>query len=562
MLLSIHIENVALIKELDLDFAKGFTALTGETGAGKSILVDSINMITGRRTSREVIRTGEESCFVSATFAQIDKKTLKRLAELGFDCEDGSVMLSKTLSLDGRSVSKINARTVPQAVLKSVSAVLININGQNDFYSLFDSANHLEYLDSYAYDNIEGFSGVMREYLDEYRRYAEAKARLEELSEKEKDRNTRIDFLRYQAGEIDGANIKIGEEESLSSQKAILLNREKISSSVKGAYHALMGASNRTAAYDRVVFATEQIDMIKEIDSRLASVCERLNELSYDIEALSEELAGLDGEDGGNPQVLLDQIEARLDTIYRTTKKYGMRDGELLAYLERIREEIAALEEYDDTLKRCAAEYESCRELCVNAALRLNEKRSAAGERLERLIEEELVFLDMEKVRFQAVLLPMSEPNESGCGAFGFYVSTNTGEPPKPIESVASGGELSRIILALKTVLAKSYDVGTVIFDEIDTGLSGKTSRKIGITLKRLSARRQVISVTHSAQVASAADSHYKIVKEETDGRTVTQVIPLKREERILEIARILGGVIITDAVKESARELLDEKLM
>ncbi len=562
MLLSIHIENVALIKETDIDFSGGFTVLTGETGAGKSILIDSINMITGRRTTRDMIRTGENFCFVGATFAEIDDKTKAKISQLGFECEDDSIMLSKTLYADGRSISKINTRTVPQTILKSVSSILITINGQNDSYSLIDNAYHLEYVDLFAYDNIEGFSDLKSEYQNIFEAYNNIKSKLDDFTKKEKDRRSRIDFLKFQTQEIEGAKIKIGEEDNLLSQKAMLLNSEKISSSVKGAYHSLMGASNRTSAYDRLIYACEQIEAIKDMNPQLTSVYEKLNDLSYEIEALSEEISKFVKDGSENPEIILDKIESRLDTIYKIKKKYGMEDKEILEYCEGAKKEIESLEEYDVNLKKLSDEFQEYRIKCIEKSVAVNTKRKAAADLLKKSIETELAFLEMETVKFSVIIEDMPEPNENGCGRFGFYVSTNIGEPLKPIESVASGGELSRLMLALKTVLAKSYDVGTVIFDEIDTGLSGKTSRKIGISLKRLSNQRQVIAVTHSAQVASASDNHYKISKEETEGRMVTSVTQLSRDERIEEIARILGGVTITKTVMESAKELIDEELI
>ncbi len=558
MLASLHIENVALIKRLDIDFENGFTVLTGETGAGKSILIDSINLVCGARSSRDIIRSGEDECFVSALFCDFDHATLSALSELGIepDPDDGMLLLSRRFSSDGRSTSKIGTRTVPVSVLKAVSSHLISMSEQHDSYSLINSDLHVDYLDRFASSVYEEFSEIKQRYKESYSLYKKAKSELNSAHIDESERKSQLDFLRYQYKEIEAAKIKSGEEQKLIEERNIIRNSEIISKAIKGTAALLMGSA-KPGIYDRLIMSAENIEKIADVIPDGNEFVSRLQNLSSQVQEINDELMRHLPKHTEDPTFLLDKIESRLDTISGIKAKYGETEDEVIRTFEEISSRISFFEQYEFSIKELEEAEKKARLECETCAAELRCAREKSAEILSEKINSEFDFLDMGGVQFTVNFKDLSEPLENGDCEIEFYVKTNLGEPFKSLSGIASGGELSRIMLALMKILAGCDSIGTVVFDEIDTGVSGKTSSKIGISIKTLSHEHQVICVTHSAQVSSVAHHHYKISKSEAGGRMQTSVVKLNPDERVSEIARILGGVTVTDHALEMARELI-----
>ena len=558
MLASLHIENVALIKRLDIDFENGFSVLTGETGAGKSILIDSINLVCGARSSRDIIRSGEEECFVSALFCDLDNTTLSSLAELGIvpDPDDGTLLLSRRFSSDGRSVSKIGTRTVPVSVLKSVSTHLISMSEQHDSYSLINSDLHIDYLDRFAFSVCDDFSQIKQRYKDSYTLYKKAKNELNSAHIDEGERKSKLDFLRYQYKEIEAAKIKTGEEQSLIDERNIIRNSETISKAIRGTAALLMGSS-KPGIYDRLIMSAENIEKIADVIPDGNEFVFKLQNISSQVQDINDSLMRHLPKHTEDPTFLLDKIEARLDVISGIKAKYGETEDDVIKVFEEISSQISFFEQYEFSIKELEEAERKAFEECTSCARELRLAREKSAKILSDKINEEFSFLDMDGVKFTVNFKDVNELLENGDCEIEFYVKTNPGEPFKSLSGIASGGELSRIMLALMKILAGCDSVGTVVFDEIDTGVSGKTSSKIGISIKTLSSEHQVICVTHSAQVSAVAHYHYKISKNETDGRMQTSVKLLNYDERVSEIARILGGVTVTDHALETARELI-----
>ncbi len=562
MLRSLHIENVALIKRLDIDFDEGFSVLTGETGAGKSILIDSINLVCGSRASRDIIRSGEDECFVSALFDSLNQSCVDSLSQLGVevDEDDGSIFISRRFMADGRSVCKINSRTVPVSLLKAASGYLISMSEQHDSYSLLNAQMHLEYLDRFSLFADKSFKDKKDKYLFDFETFEKAKTALNSARIDESERLTRLEFLKYQQKEIKEAKIKKGEEEDLLSERNVVRNSEVVSRAIRGTTALLMGSS-KPGAYDRILMSAENVEMISEYIPEGQELVSRLQGLAGEISSISDTLLRVLPRDVDNPSALLDKIEARLDTISRIKKKYGDTEEAILLYLDDIEKQISFYEEYEFSIKELEEREQEARLACLASAEVLRGARESAATLLAEKINSEFEFLDMKNVLFKVEFETLSEPSEHGDALPEFFVRTNPGEPFKKLANIASGGELSRMLLALKKTLAGCDSIGTVVFDEIDTGVSGKTSSKIGISIKELSRHSQVICVTHSAQVSAMASHHYKISKSESDGRMFTLVEKLRDEERVMEISRILGGVTVTDHAIETARELISQGL-
>ncbi|MBE6687896.1 MAG: DNA repair protein RecN [Ruminococcaceae bacterium] len=556
MLSSVHIENIALISKLDVDFTDGFTAFTGETGAGKSILIDSINMVSGARMNKDIIRTGTDSCVVSAVFSDISASAAKKIEEYGISVDDDNMlMVQRSMTLDGKSVSKVNGRTVPQSVLKNICSVLINIYGQHEFYSLTDASGHIEYVDGFA-----DCEALKNEYRRQYETLCDIKRRMDSLEMDESEKAQRLDFLRFQIAEISSAKLSVGEEESLLEEKNRIQNFEKISESAQTAYLALYG-SDKKSAYSCINTAIESIDDLSDIIPSLSEDSEKLTEYLYEIRDIAEKVIAFKPDLNDDPTKLLDDIEERLDLIYRLKKKYALPVAGIMEHFGRIQQEMNDIELSAENIEKLHLEYSEQKKKVLSVAGELTKKRKSAALEIEKKIKEQLVFLDMPGVIFKVDLRPIAQDGfgDNGADEIEFMISTNIGEPLKSMAKIASGGELSRIMLAIKSVLALNDDIPTVIFDEIDTGISGKTSHKVGINLKKLADSMQVFCVTHSAQVASLATNHYKIEKLLTDGRMQTHVKELCDAERENEIARILGGIDVTESVIATARELIEQ---
>ena len=553
MLLSLHIENVAVIKCVDIDFEKGFTALTGETGAGKSILIDSIGFLLGARGDQELLRTGEEKAVVSAMFGDLGEDCRRLLAEneLAPD-EDGNLLLTRTLGADGRTQCKVNGRAVGTYTLRAVAPSLISIHGQSDNLQLLKSENHLSMLDAYAENKT-----ARDTYAAAYAAMQDARRALEALQMSDAEKQKKTETLTHTVQLLESAKLHAGEEEKLLAERKIVADAERISRQTSFVYRALRDAEKGNAAYilDRCAAALTQI---ADTVPRAGELAARLGDMKYEIEDIADTVYDFTGDIGDDPAARLDRIESRLDMLDKLKKKFMTDEAGLLEKLTAAKQELVALSDLSDETARAQKTLDEKTAAAVAAAEVLTASRRAAAERLVPLVSGELAFLDMEKVRFLTDIRPAAL-SATGADAVEFLISANPGEEPRPIAKIASGGELARIMLALKSVFADSFGVQTVIYDEIDAGVSGKTARKIGIKLKKSAQDTQTICVTHSAQIASLADRQLLIQKQVVGTRTETQVAEITGEDRVREIARILGGVTVSETMRSSARELIEE---
>ena len=553
MLLSLHIENVAVIKCVDIDFEKGFTALTGETGAGKSILIDSIGFLLGARGDRELLRTGEEKAVVSAMFGDLGEDCCRLLAEneLAPD-EDGNLLLTRTLGADGRTQCKVNGRAVGTYTLRAVAPSLISIHGQSDNLQLLKSENHLSMLDAYAENKT-----ARDTYAAAYAAMQDARRALEALQMSDAEKQKKTETLTHTVQLLESAKLHAGEEEKLLAERKIVADAERISRQTSFVYRALRDAEKGNAAYilDRCAAALTQI---ADTVPRAGELAARLGDMKYEIEDIADTVYDFTGDIGDDPAARLDRIESRLDKLDKLKKKFMTDEAGLQEKLTAAKQELVALSDLSDETARAQKALDEKTAAAVAAAEVLTASRRAAAERLVPLVSGELAFLDMEKVRFLTDIRPAAL-SATGADAVEFLISANPGEEPRPIAKIASGGELARIMLALKSVFADSFGVQTVIYDEIDAGVSGKTARKIGIKLKKSAQGTQTICVTHSAQIASLADRQLLIQKQVVGTRTETQVAEITGEDRVREIARILGGVTVSETMRSSARELIEE---
>lgn len=557
MLDTLHIENIAVVREADLDFPTGLTVLTGETGAGKSIIIDSINLLLGARPQRELIRTGENTALVSAVFSDIGAELAEMMRNAGLRTEeDGSVLLQRTVSLDGKAATRINGRPLTVSMQKELAAQLISIHGQHDNQVFLKPESHIFFLDSYA-----GIDTELSAYGVLYTEYRELRAKLKALSRDEQEKARLAELLRYQINDIDSGHLKAGEEEQLLQRRDKIRNAEKIAKYAKNVYRALYRSEKSYSASEQLDRAVSALEQMTEFFPKAAEYAEKLSGFRYEIEDIAEAVEGLLSGEDDDPTALLDKLEGRLETISRLKKKYGATVEDVLAFRKKSAEELEEITLSDEKITELNEQLAKLKKELDRAAAVLTEKRRAAGKELSAHIMEELAFLDMEKVRFSVNVHACEDVGYTARGrdCVEFLISTNPGEPLKPLDRIASGGELSRIMLAAKCVTAKSEKVRTMIFDEVDTGVSGKTSQKIGLKLRELGRSGcQVLCVTHSAQIAALADRHLFISKHETGGRTETTVTPLDREGRIREIARIIGGIELTDSVLAAAEEMLD----
>ena len=558
MLLSLHIENVAVIKCVDIDFEKGFTALTGETGAGKSILIDSIvvdslSLALGARAGRELLRTGEGKAVVSAMFGDLGEDCCRLLAEneLAPD-EDGNLLLTRTLGADGRTQCKVNGRAVGTYTLRAVAPSLISIHGQSDNLQLLKSENHLSMLDAYAENKT-----ARDTYAAAYAAMQDARRALEALQMSDAEKQKKTETLTHTVQLLESAKLHAGEEEKLLAERKIVADAERISRQTSFVYRALRDAEKGNAAYilDRCAAALTQI---ADTVPRAGELAARLGDMKYEIEDIADTVYDFTGDIGDDPAARLDRIESRLDKLDKLKKKFMTDEAGLIEKLADAKHELAALSDLSDETVRAQKTRDEKTAAAVAAAEVLTASRRAAAERLVPLVSGELAFLDMEKVRFLTDIRPAAL-SATGADAVEFLISANPGEEPRPIAKIASGGELARIMLALKSVFADSFGVQTVIYDEIDAGVSGKTARKIGIKLKKSAQGTQTICVTHSAQIASLADRQLLIQKQVGGTPTETQVAEITGEDRVREIARILGGVTVSETMRSSARELIEE---
>ena len=550
MLELLHIENIAIIERADISFARGFNALTGETGAGKSIVIDALGAVLGQRTSRELIRTGADKAFVSAEFSGVSA-ALPALADNGLAPEeDGTLLLQREVHGDGKNVCRVNGRPVTVAQLRGIGASLLNIHGQHDGQQLLDEEQHLVYLDRFGrVDEALALCAARCAALRETQR----EIRTLEMDEAEKAR--RVDMLRHQIGELERADLREGEEEELLARRSILRNGEKFLAAISEADACLNGGDEGLGAVSAIKEAEDALRGLRSLGDEFIALSDRLESLRCEAYDLAETIRDKRGEYDFSPQEL-DAVESRCDQLYRLRKKYGSSVEDMLAFLGRSREELERIEYADDRIAQLRQTMNKQEAAAMEAARALSDQRKAAAKELEARISRELSELDMPKLRF-SIDFQEKELAEDGIDAVAFLMSANVGEALRPIHKIASGGELSRIMLALKNVLAEQDSVMTMVFDEVDTGVSGRAAQRVAEKLARLSRTRQVLCVTHLPQLAAMADTHFGVEKGEENGRTLTRVTVLDRAARRREIARLSGGELLSETLLSGAEELL-----
>lgn len=548
MLELLHIENIAIIEAADIEFAPGFNALTGETGAGKSIVIDSLSAVLGQRTSRELIRTGAEKAFVSAAFSGMAPELTE---ELGIQPEaDGTLLLQREIQTDGKNVCRVNGRPVTVGQLRALGARLLNIHGQHDGQQLLDEEQHIVYLDSFG--RVESLAIT---YAEKYKNFTDIRRQIGALQMDEAEKARRVDTLQYQIEELRRAKLKSGEEEELTARRGMLRNAEKFLDAVAGADYALNGDDSGGGALSALRQAQDALGGVRHLDDAFGQLYERLGEAYsevYDIAATVEDKRGeLDVSPGE-----LDRVESRMDLLYRLKKKYGATVEDMLDYQARCEAELAQIEDAGDTLARLEQALSKAEKGARQSAQALSDARKAAADRLTAQILTELLQLDMGKIRF-AVDFAEKPLDSDGMDTVRFLMSANAGEELRPIHKIASGGELARIMLAMKNVLSEQDHVGTMVFDEVDTGVSGRAAQKVAEKMARISRRKQVLCVTHLPQLAAMADTHFSVEKGERGGRTYTEVRRLDREQRRRELARLTGGSHVSQTMLDGAEELL-----
>ena len=554
MLVRLLIENVALIEKLELELGPGFTVLTGETGAGKSIIIDGINLVLGSRGSRELISYGKERCRVTGVFDVTgDERVLNELRRMEIECADGILTISRELSINGKSLCRINGTVMPVSAIKPVTDLLVDVHGQHEHQSLLDEKNHLAVIDAYDEEHI----APLREASDAvYAEYSRVKARLEGGFLSEAERERRIDILKYQINEISAANLKVGEEESIEEELKLLTNSERISEGLASAFGSLLGDGG---AVNSLREAVASMRGISDLSNDFSASYSRLSDLYYELEDAAYSVRDMQFGAEYDPK-RIDALETRLDVIDALKHKYGRTEAEVLGFLSEAEKELEELT--GDSAEREALERKKAelKAKYLEAAGRLTAARKKAAERLCTLAEEQLKELGMKKARMGAEFtLIDEEPHEGGSDSVSMLLSANEGEPLKSLSKVASGGELSRIMLALKTVITDADSIPTLIFDEVDSGISGLTANTVGLRMKRIAARHQVLCVTHLPQIAAFADAHYFVSKHEEGGKTVTTVKPLGMEERPYELARIMGAEAGSSSAVIHAAELIEK---
>lgn len=549
MLSNLQIENIAVIKSASIDFENGFNVMTGETGAGKSIVIDSLNAILGERTSRELIRSGADSASVCAEFQNVGDNVKNELEKLGIE-KDDTLIVSRKLTPDGKNVCRINGMPATVSMLKALGVQLVNIHGQLDNQSLLSPETHCSFIDKLA-----GSGRELNEFKELYSLYIKKENELKSLNTDENEKNRRLDILNYQIEEIQKADIRPGEKDELTEKLGFLRNAEKVLDLLHTAYAALNGDGEMPGAADVAADAASKLLSAADYSSDFAETANGVNDAAMNLSAYTEELRDKIYSLDYDPNET-ERAEERLDVIYRLSQKYGDSEEDILAYLENAEKERDALSFSDERAEQLRAETEKAYNEALAAAKKLSEIRIEAGKKFSADVERELAFLDMPSVKF-IVNDSVGELYENGIDNIEFLLSANAGEEPKPLSKIASGGELSRIMLAIKCVLSELDDIDTLIFDEIDSGVSGRAALKIAAKMKELSKTHQVICVTHLAQIAAFADEHKLISKEEKDGRTYTCIASLDYNGRKYELARIMGGLTVTQSILNSAEELL-----
>lgn len=553
MLTTLYIENIAVIEKTSIDFSQGLNVLTGETGAGKSIIIDSINAIMGQRTSKELVRTGAKTALVTAQFDDVNDTVKAKLAELGYNNEDDdTLILQRTISATGKSSCKINARPASVTVLKEVAKNLINIHGQHESYELFSPDTHIDYIDSFG-----ELKNELEDYREKYKKYKALKKQLNEANSDESARLHEIDLLTYQTTELFNADVQPDEIEQLENERIILMNSEKIFTLLNDSRELLDGDERTAGGIEAVESAMNYIQRAASLNADYESISESITDVYYNLRDCIELISDAADSVESDPQ-RLEEIDERLDLLNRLTRKYDCECNELPALAEKMQTRLEELLSYDKNRDQLEADYKESENNARVSAQKLSSIRKKTAKVFSERVREEMSFLNMPNVQI-VTQFENTDFYEKGTDKVEFLISANPGEPPRPVAKIASGGELSRMMLAIKTVLASTEDIDTLIFDEVDTGISGSAAQKVGLKLKEVSKSSQVLCVTHQAQLAALADAHYLISKQVEDGRTFTQVKLLDFDGRKHELARIIGGVNITDAALAHAESMLKE---
>ena len=552
MLSNIYIENVAVIEKASIDFDGAFNILTGETGAGKSIIIDSINAIMGQRMSRDLIRSGASSAFVSATFSDISDIACELLQECGYEDEDGIFILQRQMTAAGKNVCKINGRPAPLSVFKRVSPYLINIYGQHEGYDFMTADSHIKYIDA-----LGEYSDLLDEYKSKYAVYSDLRHKLLDLKDNIQDREKKIDLLQYQIGEIEEADLQPGELEELETRRVLLNNSEKIKTGISFAYALLVGDEEEGAisildnVCDTLSDIAEFYPDLNDVTGRIQSAYEELNDCHYEIRNFIDEV-------DFDPHEI-DEVEERYNLIKDLTRKYGDTIEEILEFCEKSRKELDDLIQFDVNKEKLENDFKKAKKDLLEAAKKLTMARTEAAESFSKAVMKEMRYLDMPNV-VMTPSITKCDFTENGCDRLELLISANPGEEPKPLSKIASGGELSRMMLAIKTIIAEKDEIATLIFDEVDTGISGSAASKVGRKLQQLSKTHQVLCITHQAQIAALADIHLFISKNVSDGRTFTTVRELDFDERKYELSRIIDGNNPSELSLQHAEEMLKAK--
>ena len=547
MLSLLHIENIAVIECSDISFDRGFNVLTGETGAGKSIVIDAISAILGERAYRDMIRTGANKACVRAVFTEVPEYPW--FAENGVEY-DPETVIQREIYLDGKNICRVNGSLVSVSILRKLGIQLINIHGQHDSAQLFDENNHLTLLDAFASNE-----ALREEYAQAYQAVSSLRAQISRMTMDEGEKLRRMETLKYQIEEISKAGLEIGEDERLEQRRKLLQNAEKLAASLDTATDCLYGGDETEGAASLLAQAQKQLSRVGRYTDALSGLLEKVTDLMYQVSDAAEELRDARDELSYSADEL-ERIEQRLHTIHKLRRKYGADCGEILEYLEKAKAELDEIEFSDDHLEKLKAKCAKAEDAAWALAKQLRQNRKAAAETLRGQILTELAQLDMPRVQFDCQFTEL-ELSGNGADAVAFYMSANAGAALKPLSKVASGGELARNMLAMKNVLARQDRVDTLIFDEVDTGVSGRAAQKVAEKLRSVAATKQVLCVTHLPQLAALAQTHLLIAKSEREGRTYTTVTPLDIEGRKKELARIIGGSKITETTLKSAEEML-----
>ncbi|MCL2838575.1 MAG: DNA repair protein RecN [Oscillospiraceae bacterium] len=556
MLKELHIKNIAVIDEVRLTFDRGFAALTGETGAGKSILIDSINMVLGERTARDLVRRGADRAEVNAVFSVTNPQILEELAKMGIEIEDDLLILSRDLTAEGKGSCRINGRTSTLSMVRDAGKFLLNIHGQHDNQTLLTPKTHINFVDKFG-----GTAELLQKYSAAYKLARETAQKIETITANEAEKTQRLDFLRFQIDEIADAKLIIGEDVELAERCEFLSNIEKISDAIHAAHNDIYGGEQRTA-HDLLDNAARELEIAARYDKRITPFYESVNSILIELREVSIDIASYIDSIEFDPHEQ-ERAQARANLIFNLKRKYGEEISDILEYYEKISQESAEIESSDETLEKLKLDLHIANENMQKLSAELSIKRRNAAKTLEEKITAELEDLDMKRVQFSVKIEDLYDENGAiRYGANGqdnveFMISANVGEDLKPLSKIASGGEMSRIMLAIKSILASSDTVDTLIFDEIDAGVSGRAAQKIAEKIRKISKDKLIICVTHLAQLAAMADRHYLVQKDINDERTSTQVIKLDKAGRTYELARIIGGVTVTDLTLQNAEEML-----